>query len=243
MKKFIVLSIILLLVLLCLLGCTPANTPQNGNEKLDGLYNNSEDNIYCIISGNTITVSKRKEANSVSASQVLSYVFDFTKSDDTYVGSNENNSVSFKIDGTKLDLTFINRVYHLSLDKNFKFSNKTAKLNKPKGVDVGESAVSWYYFIDGIDNPYESGILYACFEFTSKANELVKRKYINHIPEPAMIYTCLFKDMDLLPGEYNLSIRYIGGFYVNGNSIEHSLDSDPVTFSLTVSEDNKYTFS
>ena len=93
------------------------------------------------------------------------------------------------------------------------------------------------------DNPYEAGILSACVEITSTENELINRELINYIPEPASMFHYDLKNMKLTPGEYKLSVKYIGGFYVMNNAIYQSLDSDAVIFSVIVTEDNNYVFS
>ena len=97
--------------------------------------------------------------------------------------------------------------------------------------------------MDGVDDPYETGILSAYLEIASKESDLIQCKYVNYIPEPASMFSYDLKNMKLAPGEYKLSIKYIGGWYVRNNAICQSLDSEAVNFSVTVTEDNNYIIS
>ena len=216
---------------------------QDTTEAVDGLYRDTENAIFCIICGDTITVSKKTDANAISASSIISYVFNFTLNNGSYIGENKVNTISFKLNDDKLDLILDGKAYYLSLDENASFNEDVVKISKPSNVNVDASQIFWYWHTEKFDNPYENGILSACLTITSKGNELIKDEHINYIPEPASMFSYDLKNMKLAPGEYTLSIKYTGGSYVKNGAVYQSFDSDAVIFSVTVTEDNNYIIS
>ena len=244
-----------MLFLISLIGCTPNSmqnnaaennttenntTENNTTEAINGLYNDDKSELFCIIYGTIITVSKKTDASAISASSILSYVFEFTLDNGTYNGANEEKTISFKLNGDRLDLNLDDKTYSLLLDRSFLFDEKFVELNKPNNINAEGSQIFWYWISEEFNDPYESGIMSACIEITSAENELIKREHINYIPRPASMFSYDLKNMKLAPGEYNLLVKYVGGMHVKDDYIYLSLDSETATFSLTVTEDNEY---
>lgn len=240
MKKTFLLLVLIMLFLVSLIGCTPNNMPNNTTEAINGLYNDDKGELFCIIYGTTITVSKKTNASAISASSTLSYVFEFTLDNGTYNGANEEKTISFKLNGDRLDLNLDDKTYSLLLDRSILFDKKSVELNKPNNINAEGSQIFWYWISEEFNDPYESGIMSACIEITSAENELIKREQLNYIPRPASMYLYDLKNTKLAPGEYKLSVNYVGGLYVNNDSISQSIDSESVAFSLTVTENNEY---
>ena len=212
-------------------------------EAKNGLYSNTKGDLFCIVHDDTITVSEKNNANAVTASSIVSQTYTFILENGYYNGENEENKISFKFNGDNLNLKLDGKTYSLSLDKGVSFNDKIVKISKPDGVDIEASQIFWYWHMNEFDNPYETGILNACLEITSPESELINRKLINYIPKPASMFQYDLKNIGLIPGEYKLSLKYIGGFYVMNNVIYQSLDSDAVIFSIIVTEDNNYIIS
>ena len=213
---------------------------ESTTEAKNGLYRDTENTIFCVIYNDTITVSKKTGASAVSASSIVSQTYTFILENGYYNGENE---ISFKLNGDNLNLKLDGKTYSLSLDRGASFNDKIVKISKPSNVDAEASQVYWYWHINEFDNPYETGILSACLEIISTENELINRELINYIPKPASMFHYDLKNMKLAPGEYKLSVKYIGGLYVMNNTIYQSLDSDAVIFLVTVTEDNNYIIS
>ena len=216
---------------------------QDTTEAVDGLYRDTENAIFCIICGDTITVSKKNNADAITASSIVSYVFNFNLDSGSYIGENKVNTVSFKLNDDKLDLILDGKAYYLFLDENASFNEETVEISKPVNVNVDASQIFWNWHMAEFDDPYVNGILSAYLTITSKGNELIKDKHINFIPEPASMFSYDLKNMKLAPGEYFLSIQYTGGSYLKNGTIYQSFDSDAVIFSVTVTEDNNYIIS
>lgn len=252
MKKTVLLLVLITLFLVLLIGCTPGGTPDNTpdntldnmpnntTEAINGLYNDDKDELFCIIHGTTITVSKKTKASAISASSILSNAFEFTLDDGTYNGSNEGKTISFRLNGDRLYLNLDDKTYSLLLDRSVLFDEKFVELNKPKNINAEASQIFWYWISEESDNLYGSGIMSACIRITSAENELVKCEYLNYIPEPASMFSYDLRNAKLAPGEYKLSVEYVGGIYVNNGFIYQSLDSEPEMFSLTVTDNNEY---
>lgn len=239
MKKLILLLVLIMLFLICFIGCTVVATPDT-TEAINGLYSNDKDELFCIVYDTTITVSRKTNASAISASSIVSYVFEFTLDNGSYNGSNEEKTISFKLNGDKLNLKLDGKTYSLLLDRSILFDDKIVEVNKPNNIKAEASQIFWHWSMNEFNNPYENGILSACLEITSTENELIKREHINYIPEPASMFSYDLKNMKLTPGEYNLSVKYVGGMYVKNGAIHQSSDSGLVTFSLTVTENNEY---
>lgn len=240
MKKISFLLVLILLFLACFMGCTPYIMPNDTTEAINGLYINDKGELFCIIHGTTITVSRKTKASAANASAILSDVFEFALDNGTYYGSNAEKTISFKLNGDKLNLKSEGKTYSLLLDRSILFDDKIVEVNKPNNISIQTSQISWYWKSEEFNNPYESGILNACIEITSTKNELIKCEHIDYNPEPAAMFSYDLKNMKLAPGEYNLSVKYVGGMHFKNDSIYQSLDSETVTFALTVTEDNEY---
>ena len=239
-KLHVICSVLLLVaVLISFTGCFEHDTTEAKN----GLYSNTKGDLFCIVHDDTITVCRKNDANAVTASSIVSQTYTFILENDYYKGENEENIISFKFNGDDLNLKLDDKTYSLSLDRGVSFNDKIVEISKPDNFDVEVSQIFWYWHMNEFDNPYEAGILSACLEITSTENELINRELINYIPEPASMFHYDLKNMKLTPGEYKLSVKYIGGFYVMNNAIYQSLDSDEVIFSVIVTEDNNYVFS
>lgn len=213
---------------------------QDTTEAVNGLYSNIKGELFCIVYEDTITVSGKTDANAATASSIESQVFKFVLENGSYKGENDGNTISFKLNGDWLNLKLDGKTYSLSLERGISFSDKIVEVNKPSNINVEALQIFWYWSMEEFNNPYASGIMSACLEITSTENELIKREYINYIPEPASMFSYDLKNMKLTPGEYNLSVKYVGGFYVINDAIYQSSDSDVVIFSLTVTENSEY---
>ncbi len=232
MKKAVL--IITMLFLIILTGCVSGDSTEVKN----GFYSNVKGDVFCIINNGRITLSQRTDANSVTASAVVSYTFDFTLNDGLYSGENAGNKISFRASGDRLNLKLNGKTYYLSLDSSVTVKNEAIKLNKPSNINFDLSQISWR--TDDLSNPYESGILNACLEIIRLESDKVKTEYVDYIPEPASMFLFDLKNMELEAGDYILSIRYIGGFYFKNGAVYNSADSEAVVFYLTVTEDDGY---
>ena len=236
----VICSVLLLVaVIMSCTGCFEHDT----SEAKNGLYSNTKGDLFCIVHDDTIIVSRKNDTNAITASSIVSQTYTFILEDGYYNGENEENKISFKFNGDNLNLKLDGKTYSLSLDRGVSFNDKIVKISKPDDVDIEASQIFWYWHMNEFDNPYETGILNACLEITSPESELINRKLINYIPKPASMFQYDLKNIGLMPGEYKLSLKYIGGFYVMNNVIYQSLDSDAVIFSIIVTEDNNYIIS
>lgn len=240
MKKNILFLVLIMLFLVSLIGCAPDDMPNNTTEAINGLYSDNKGEFFCIIYGTKITVSERTGAGAVSAASVVSDVFEFTLDNGTYHGSNEEKTISFKLNGDRLYLNSDDKTYSLLLDRRILFDEESVGLNEPNNINAEASQIFWYWRSEEYNDPYESGIMNACIKITSAENELSKCEHIHYIPAPASMFLYNVKNAELAPGEYRLSVQYVGGLYVNHDTICQSSDSESVTFSLTVTENNDY---
>jgi len=213
---------------------------EDTTEAKNGLYSNAKGDLFCIVYDDTITVSRKNDANAVTASSIESQVFKFILENGYYKGENEGNTISFKLNGDLLNLKLDGKAYYLSLDENVSFNDEIVVISKPSNVNIDASQVFWYWRTEENNKPYENGILSACLKITSKENELIKEEHINYIPEPAAMFSYDLKNMKLAPGEYILLVKYTGGFHVKNGAVYQSVDSDALIFSVTVTEDNNY---
>ena len=104
MRKSSFLLVLILLFLACFMGCTPYIMPNDTTEAINGLYINDKGELFCIIHGTTITVSRKTKASAANASAILSDVFEFALDNGTYYGANAEKTISFKLNGDKLNL-------------------------------------------------------------------------------------------------------------------------------------------
>ena len=111
MKKISFLLVLILLFLACFMGCTPYIMLNDTTEVINGLYTNDKGELFCIIHGTTITVSRKTKSSAVNASTILSDVFEFALDNGTDYGENAGKTISFKLNGDKLNFKMISQTF------------------------------------------------------------------------------------------------------------------------------------
>lgn len=234
MKKVLILMAMILFGL-CLVGCNHNDT----TEIVNGVYVSEKDNLFCIINNETITISKKIASSEICDEYFISDVLKFKLRDGTYYGENIRKSISFYLENEKLYLKINGKSYSLLLDTKSQIVDTPVKLEKPSNVKFDSSQIFWY--ITEYENPYEHGIMNVTVKVISvENNDLVKYDLTDYISLPASMFLYNLKNMNLSPGEYYIEIMYTGGSYLVDGKIFSSIDSEPLTLSLSVSNSNDY---